>query len=181
MPHCGRHPEKGTHVKVRGRFTSYRKVVPGGKTLSACLNPATADFEPSSQASRERARWWRRAATAETRRRGQSRRDQWGRRSSNASHSPARQRGCRPPAAHPLSDGETGQVDQGAGQGRRHARHARQGQGCRQRCDGLVGSQQHAGQYCAGCGCHAVTHRAGHCAARWREGHGTGLDRGSTT
>ena len=69
---------------------------------------------------------------AETRRRGRSRRDQWGwgRRSRNASSSPARQRRYRPPAAHPLSGGEPGQGDQGAWQGRRHAR---QGQ-----CKGVV-------------------------------------------
>ncbi len=77
--------------------------------------------------------------------RGRSRRDQRGRRSRNTSHSPARQRRWRPPAAHPLSDGDEGQVAQGAWQGRRHAR---QGQGCRQRCDGRVGSQQHAGKPC---------------------------------
>ncbi len=47
-------------------------------------------------------------ATAETRRRGRSRRDQWGRRSRNASHSPAQQRRWRPPAAYPLSEEKQG-------------------------------------------------------------------------
>ena len=32
--------------------------------------------------------------------------------------------------------------------------------------DGCVGSQQHAGQYCAGCGCAPAPRRAVHCAAR---------------
>ena len=139
----GRHPEKGTHVKVG--FTSYRKLKPGRqntkshhcgfRALLATLHAKEHDGGDEQQRRRRDAAACRADA-------------QWGRRSRNSSHSPARQRLCRPPAVHPLSGGEAGQVAQGAWQGRRHARQV---QGCRQCCDCRVSSQHHTGQYCACC------------------------------
>jgi hypothetical protein len=157
-------PNRGHTRKLEGGSRRYRKLVPGRRKTFACLNPTSADFEPllatlhtkEHDVGDEQQQRCRDATGCRSDAR-------WGRRSRNASHSPARQRRRRRAAAHPLSHAAQGQVAQGAGQGRRHARHW---QGCRQRCDGRVGSPQHAGQYCADCGCAAPPRRAGHCAAR---------------
>ena len=62
---------EGDIRKVRGRFTPVPKVSTGAAKDFPCLNPTSADFEPLAH---ERARCWRRAATAVPRRRGLSRR-----------------------------------------------------------------------------------------------------------
>ena len=111
-------------MKVRGRFTSYRKLVPGRQNTFGVSKPRLCGFRAllATFHAKEHDGVDEHSDAAACRADAQ-----WGRRSRNASHSPAQQRRWGPPAAHPLSGGEAGKVSQGAGQGPAR-RHARQGE-----------------------------------------------------
>jgi hypothetical protein len=93
-------------VKVRGRFTSYRKLVPGRQNTFGVSKSRHCGFrallatlhakEHDGGDEQQRRRRDTAGGRAETS----------GARSRNASHSPARQRRWRPPAAHALSGGD---------------------------------------------------------------------------